>query len=220
MAHTLKIALLILLYSTAIFGQGTPAPNKSAKVDDLDRPIPKWLPEKELTISEFAARIPVSAGVVFDSSLDRSKKYKLQPATLTVRGLLDAIARAEPRYKWEIKRGIINLIPTGKFPAFLDSIIPNVDLKNVTTLDGFDALENMPEFRTLATGSGYGNFTVPRISNSSRLGNDSPFSFKCTGCNIREIMNVYVRAYGGAVWGFHEFDEKGNRYFAIWLIRN
>ena len=220
MTHTLKIALLILLYSTAVFGQVTTVPNKSAQVDDLDRPIPKWLPEKELTIGEFAARIPVSAGVVFDSSLERSKKYKLRPATLTVRGLLDAIVRAEPRYKWEIKRGVINLIPTDKFPALLESIIPNIDLKNVTTLDGFDALENMPEFRTLANNNGYGNYTVPRISNSSRLGNVSPFSFKCTGCDIREIMNVYVRAYGRAVWGFDEYEEKGNRYFSIWLIRN
>ena len=81
-------------------------------------------------------------------------------------------------------------------------------------------LENMPEFRTLANNNGYGNYTVPRISNSSRLGNVSPFSFKCTGCDIREIMNVYVRAYGRAVWGFDEYEEKGNRYFSIWLIRN
>lgn len=208
-------ALLFALGCNVVAQNQPPA---APLTDMLQRKVRPWVVAKETSIGELAAHLNVSGGVVFMPEIDIERKYRFEPARLVVRDVLDAVVKVDPEYRWEAQDGIINLLPANKYPAFLDTIIPEFEVKDETTLRGFDSLEEMPIFQRKAITFGYDNYTVPRIINESRLSNGKKFSVHCKNATVRGVLNAIVRAHGRAVWGFREYTQDGHKFFDLWFV--
>lgn len=130
----------------------------------------------------------------------------------------ELLPTATPPLGNDITNGIVNLLPANKRPAFLDAVIPEFEVKDATSLDGFDDLEKLSVFQQQATAFGYANYTVPRLIFSSRLSNRQKFSVHCKNATVREVLNAIVRAHGRAFWGFREYTQNEHKFFELWFV--
>jgi hypothetical protein len=213
------IATIIFFVSSNAFGQNKKTPSTSST--DLSQPkVYSWVNAKEISVRELAIHLGSPGGIVFLPEIDVEKKYKFEPPNLSVTDLLNTITKSEPEYRWEAQDGVVNLLPSNKYPAFLDIIIPEFGAKDTNVWLSINDLQQLPVFQQQATSFGYVNYTEPRLEIVSILsgGKTKNFNVHCKNSTVREILNSIVRAHGRAVWGFKEYTQNGNKFFQLWFI--
>jgi len=128
---------------------------------------------------------------------------------------LDSITRVDPRYRWQIDKGVVNLIPRTGEPAVLKVRIKQYRTK--TTLnEALRQLLRLPEVKTEAARIGL------KITSGGLLLGPSPYyggpsevSVDVKDLNLREALNALVRAHGRAIWEYREYRCGGTNEFSI-----
>lgn len=207
-------AVIIALVSGNAFGQK----QKTSATPSTDLSQPK-IDSKEISIRDLAISLISPGGIVFLPEIDVNKKYKFETRILSVSDMINSIVKVEPEYRWETQDEIINLLPANKYPAFLDTIIPEFEAKDTNISLAISSLQQLPVFQQQATSFGYNNFTQPRMEfgglQSARIRN---FNVHCKNSTVREVLNSIVRAHGRAIWGFREYTQNGNKFFQLWVV--
>jgi hypothetical protein len=133
-------------------------------------------------------------------------EHSLKPATLSLRGLLDAVVSADPQYSWEMDKGVVNLVP--RYGAFhvLETRISKLDLENVKTPDeALNRLLALPEVEAQTRrelGSRVfqgGAFAYPATLDLDAKGAKT-FSVTATNITLRDALNLIAISHGKAVW--------------------
>jgi hypothetical protein len=223
--NNLIAAIVIGILVPSIFGQN----DQDVKSDSLreilieHRVVKSDLEHRTVTnaFSGSLSRAKVPGGIVTVSSCPGEEvkhTYPGLPSPLTLREALDAIVVADPRYRWQVEDGIINLMPVRGEPELLDTRIAEFYLENaVSVLAALSRLLELPEVRQrrielgLKSGLQFGGLQSP---NPRRL------TVHLQDVTLREALNAIARAHGYGVWSYTEFHCNGRNEFSIeFLVR-
>lgn len=176
--------------------------------------------------------LDLTGGVAFLKGEDGDQRYSFSPKSLKLRDLLDGIVAVEPRYRWEIEEGSINLLPVEDY-KLLGQPISEFKMENATVQEMIDALKQRPEFkRALAelklseppepSAGDENGFAISMAIGRPRE-QKKRFSLERKNGTVRQILNEMVRTAGCGLWSYHEWDWRDSagterRYFKLGLM--
>lgn len=140
------------------------------------------------------------------------------PRDSSLRGVLDSIVSTDPRYTWEDKDHVINVLPSNGLPPFFAVRISRFETSMAET-------PNEALFQLLA---------IPAVRqaqlNLGRHAAQGGVYVFCPGCppketkkvsvnlkgiTVREALNAIARAHGSAVWRFSQSECGGRKSFSL-----
>lgn len=157
----------------------------------------------------------IPAGFVPADFGDARDRRDFTPAGMSVRDLLDSIVAADPRYKWGVEDGVVNLLPAAGSPPLLDVRLAEFKSKgHVNKL--FRDLEENPEVRRRAAELGFHTGQPSGDGNGfiiSLWANQPVHEIHCRDCTVLEALNEIARRVRGCSWAYRESQNRGNKYF-------
>ncbi|MCW5970179.1 MAG: hypothetical protein KIT57_16850 [Blastocatellales bacterium] len=102
-------------------------------------------------VLEFLAKeynIPVGTEIARSTkNVDSDSKISINVLQKPLVFALDAIVHADPRYRWEINDGVVNLLPQDEFDSLLKVRVQVFQISNLNRLETKRAIGNLPEIR-------------------------------------------------------------------------
>jgi hypothetical protein len=135
---------------------------------------------------------------------------------------LDAITRADPRYRWRVADGVINLLPAGEPPALLMARVSYFDSGPATDIVSAGAfLFALPEVWQAEASLGLRRSAFFGRTLGSMLPGPQP-PRKRLGLRLRDVtvlaaLNAIVRVNTRGVWTYSETNCQGIRTFDLTL---
>lgn len=160
-------------------------------------------------------RESIPVGIALSANDDGLSRLNFKPSSLSVRDILNSIVSADPRYKWNLENGVINLLPAVGNPSLLDTRLAEFKKENAMTESLFKSLENMPEVRQRATELGMDG-PLPRLFRFGSV-DTRKFTVHCQNCSVRDVLNEIVRQNGSS-WMYREYINKGKKTYRFWYI--
>lgn len=159
--------------------------------------------DEELFLKTFARRASVPLGFYQLNGKDgERKKISVSVKQETIRNILDKFIESDPRYKWEVVDGVINIIPKEQ-PSLLKVSVSKVDFVNIKLEDAEFAILELPEVRLALSEL---NISASKISiNNDSVSNKSLFSLRLESTNIQQILNEILRNKYGYYWTVEQY---------------
>jgi hypothetical protein len=167
-----------------------------------------------------AAHVP--GGIAIGAVCGDQPIYLLNPSGPTLANALDSIVSASPQYRWFVRRGVVNVLPTSGNPPLLDLRITR--FKTITPLTVEEMVgqlltmavvrEAIVQLDLVAGGGEIG------ISELRRPGFDidqksNRITLDCRNATVVEVLNAIAQAHGSAVWEYREQNCGGRNQFSI-----
>jgi hypothetical protein len=153
----------------------------------------------------------VPGGIVLPGDCAKEDEYQLDIASTTLRDVLDSIVSAAPSYRWQYRRGVVNLIEVRDGTALLGLRIKRFKVNNAKTLSGaLSDLMNLSEVKrrleevNISQVKQEIGLTDLRRSDSGMDGDTQGFSVSCSNVTFREALNAIVSANGKGAWAYLE----------------
>lgn len=186
---------------------GNPAFSQTAQYDLIKQKVKLHLNQgtllQALSILSVEQRIPIG----FEPALDHKAAYRLNldAENVTLQEVLDIIVQQEPSYRWEVKDGVINLIPLKSRDDFVEKLlntpIQRFDPPKVLGPSQIrDAIVDLPEVAGLLkvngiTASHYGYFyRHPSVYTNANV------DLKTSQTDVRGVLNKVVRESEHKMW--------------------
>jgi hypothetical protein len=217
-----SLATLVLLLGAFPFaGHQQQAGKPEAEAELLMRPVK--LPSSPLSVNSAFQLAMLSSGAPGGEALTEGcaepSDSAVRPQNVgTLRDVLEDIVTADPEYRWEVKDGVVNLIPSQRVPDLLTlriSAFDTGDATSVTTAKTF--LFGLPEVRKRAAELGFDQAIY-----GSGLGDVAPGAPPPPKLNVRlqdvtllEALNALVRAHEHGLWMYREIHCNSTNHFDI-----
>ena len=216
MNRILVFALVLVFVMTTAYwtgGAGHSAPDSTTA--SLGQMINIDLTDATLlfALSKLAVdhRVPIGFEQAIDSRDNLNRHIYLQSGTLKT--VLDSLVAQEPRYRWELRDGAINVTPIvgrDEFLArFLDTKVPNFE-PTIRTTDKFklrDAVLALPEVRELLKANGVRVKPYDYPYRRS-IYSDDEVSLTMTNADVRGVLNNIARRTEHKLWSLERVGEK------------
>jgi hypothetical protein len=175
--------------------------------DLLERQVPGYNLERLTTFSAYSSALAFTlspGGIVrIGSCSEEPTTYTWRPAGSKLRETLDSIVVADPRYRWELVDGVINVLPVAGEPAFLTTRIGELEVRNATSANWpLGKLQALPEVKRAMRDLGLRWGVTLFVSGQPP--HPADFSVRCKDVTLREALNAIARAQGIAVWDYVE----------------
>ena len=200
-------ALLLASYSPVAHGQ-------TVEPDITDQSITLHLTNATLlyAISTLCVdhRVPVGLEIAPGERNEATLNIDAQQARL--RDILDQITAQEPAYKWEVRDGVINLVPVSERDKFFEKLLNTpVNLfapaKGLTKFEIRDAILDLPEVKEQLTAS--------KISASHRSYFNRPSIYSnpdvdlnISNTDVRGVLNKVIKDSEHKLWVLDWTDKK------------
>lgn len=233
MRKTSKIILLLaFIIWTASFSSGQKVKQRSwscpiEKVPILERkvcdPNFEW---DSATITEVMMKAlsttDTPGGVSLLFNQNESASLKIEPSSMALRDVLNAVISVKPKYRWIEDNGVINLFPTENYPL-LNERVAKFNVENETMNGLLYELKQTKEFQSALEKY---NLSVPSGPFfCCGLQSSSPprqFTIKMKDASIKEILNEIVRQNGKSTWLYYEYGDKdenqGHQYYELYFL--
>jgi hypothetical protein len=148
------------------------------------------------------ARIPGGVATILGCEEDRPTQV-FRGMGQKIGDVMNEIVSVDPKYRWELDDGVIDLLPTGREPLLLGVQIPGFDALDITSPGaGQGKIEQMAEVRKAMAdlGLSWG------LDVFSTLVSPHPkkFSVHFKGGTVRKALNAIARAEGSCIWDYTE----------------
>jgi hypothetical protein len=198
----LVILLAFWLPQLGVESRAVTVSQQPTAADPLERPVSELDMTPRTVRDTFflalcSAHVPGGCAIVFGCD-------ELQPITVAatsgtpLRQVLDALVRADPRYRWEVDNGVLDLLPAAGEPSLPKTQIPRFQAESVKSVDSaIGQIEQMPEVtqRMADLGLGYGIRSWVGPTNPKA---PPPFDVNCVGLTLRGVLNEIVGRSGSA----------------------
>jgi hypothetical protein len=206
------------VFSTAVLTVGSLFPFEPGRhiqlpaqpADDLTRPIAISDSPSPAYVVALGAMLAsgTPGGVTFDGGCPDHSEPVIRPHGTTLREVLDSITEEDASYAWNMKQGVVNLVPSGGAPAFLKMNLDTYDsgdLANASEAVVF--LASSPEVTRDAAKLG-----LQKNPSGSPLGSASleprppqkPLSIRLQNVTLLGVLNAIARANKHGVWTYYE----------------
>ena len=219
--------LSVLLLGVSAVAAYQDQPESAATNEDLLM-RPAWLNGAPLVSIDYAfatalSRTHIPGGaVILHGCEDRSKKvipYRGQ----TLQDVLNNIVTADPEDRWEMKNGVVNLVPVSGVPDLLRLRIAQFDSGEATDLwtAGTELLA-LPEVRERADELGFSRGILGSGLGGVLLTPGAPpppprklLNVQLQDVTLFEALNALVRANGHGEWIYHETHCQSENNFQV-----
>jgi hypothetical protein len=128
---------------------------------------------------------------------------------------LESLTKMDPRYKWQIASGVVNLLPARGEPPLLKIRIRQFKV-NTDLSRALDQLLALGEVRAGAARLGLKQNTMTLLVGPSPIaGKSSSIEVNVQNVSLREALNDLVRAHGRAMWQYREYRCNGDNEFSV-----
>ena len=141
----------------------------------------------------------------------QTKIYQLNPQSTRLKDVLDSITVAEPRYKWSVEDGVVNLIPRTIDLPLLDVPINEFQAENSRIEYLFDKLEAKAEVRQRAEQL---NLKYKEFKFYVSLTGKADLSLSCKDTNVKQLLNTIAKLRN-TIWFYREYNDKGEKYYSF-----
>lgn len=214
MKHQAVLAMLgaAVTMVGVVLAQSIQAPAKKMETL-LTRHVTLPVLQEETTTSAFtktlsAAKLP--GGIFVATNCSEPQRYPLTPSDSSLRGALNSVVAADPRYTWQADDETINMLPYGVDQKFLSQRIARLDIRNASSLrEAADVLLRTPEVKSAAVKynlgenvqrGGIGYYQPQEETSGAKLS----ITVRQKNVTVRDALNAIVRAHGSAVWAYTE----------------
>jgi hypothetical protein len=156
-------------------------------------------------------RVPIGFEQAMDSRDNLNRHIYLRSGTLKT--VLDSLVAQEPRYRWELRDGVINITPVVGRDQFLarllETKVAQFEPPKGTT-DKFkirDAVLALPEVRALLQASGVTMKSYDYPYHRSIYSNDE-VNLTIANADVRGILNNIARRTEHKIWSVERVGEK------------
>jgi hypothetical protein len=216
-----KLLLAVILGSLIIATVGRTRQELDQSKKLLDRQVKGNLGAVMVVQAVINALIYADApgGVVKVADCNQMETYSFRPLDSSLRGVLDSIVSADPRYTWEVKDAVINVIPRNELSPFLAVRISRFEILEVEPEQALSQMLAIPEVQHAQLS--LGRHLVNRVRAYPFCPQGCPaketkkISISLKDATVRETLNAIVRAHGSAVWWFQQWDCGGQKWFSL-----
>ena len=219
-----SVATLVLLVCVSPFFGHQQQPEKPVSEEELlMRPV-AISPSPTSVNSAFQSAIMAAhaAGgeVLMQGCAEPSNSVVRPKEGSTLRKLLDDIVAADPDYRWEVKDGVVNLLPAKGVPDLLTLRIgafDSGDARDAITAETF--LFALPEVRQRTDELGLDNAGIVHGLHGFLPGAPPPprLKVRLKDVTLLEALNALVRANKHGVWIYREIHCESTNHFDISL---
>jgi hypothetical protein len=219
------LIILFLLFGAPVSLAGT---QRSAKVkSDGSKVLARPVAGMEATDFSIVSGLEVAlsfcaapGGVVVSRGCGNTEKtFHLGGTTLGA--VLKSLTKADPRYRWAIEDGVVNLLPKKGVPPLLKVKIKNFDVNDAPSMMyAKGVLASLPEYREavkrlgLVQGGFAGSASFDGMGGKMSRKRPS-FQVHLHNATVLSVLNAIVRARKRGVWIYTERHCKGERVFWI-----
>ena len=119
----------------------------------------------------------------------------------TVRGVLDKLIAADPRYEWRVgPEGVIDIFPKSRENSPLDATVFQYRVERVGRQQALNYLLGRPEVASALTGLGVTVRTPVTADSYQTSGSIPAFSVALEEVSMRAALNAITRASGSLFW--------------------
>lgn len=218
------LIMLFLLFGVSVSLAGM---QRSAKVKSdgsklLARPVAGMEQTNFSIVSGLDVALSIAAapgGVVVRRGCGNTgKTFHLSGTTLGA--VLKSLTKADPRYRWAIEDGVVNLLPKKGVPPLLKVKIKNFDVNNSPSMMyAGGVLASLPEYREAVKrlGLAQGGFAESILQGMGGKGGNEQRTFQVHlhNATVLSALNAIVRARKRGVWIYTERHCEGERVFWI-----
>ena len=163
-------------------------------------------------LSDLAAhyKVPIGFESIGPDGEEPAKEIKINIQNGTVRDVLDELVRADPRYKWEMVDGVINVGPVTDRENFLDVVVDSFSISpKASRLEIRKALTNLPQVKAILENEGVRPMHV--MLSSADVREISPtFSLNSSNVKVRTILNKIIVESDSHFWVVSRFGKERN----------
>lgn len=148
-------------------------------------------------------KIPIG----FELALSHKNEYHLNvnADNITLQEVLDRIAEQEPAYRWEVRDGVINIIPTKSRDDFVEKLLNTpIHRFNLPKVPGKfqirDKIVELPEVVDLLKANGVTASHYGYFYRSPNTHTDSNLSLSISNTDVRGILNKVIRESEHKMW--------------------
>lgn len=165
----------------------------------------------------------VPGGVVWEVACSPETRPPIHATGDTMEESLDSIAKADPRYRWIRRGGVINLIPRQGIPPFLRAPIKRFDSKGATNAPwAASLLLRLPDVRRAERALRIDNRLshislglMPGPAQTASPPKPRPLGIDARNTTLFGALNSIVRADGQGVWIYREWHCSGRNGFDL-----
>src|SRR5215213_2560201 len=209
------LVLALILVTTAASAGGVRHGSLDSTTASLDRVIEIDRSDATfllgLSILAVTHRIPIGFELSINAEDNINRQIHLKSGTL--KSILDSLVAQEPRYKWELRDGVINITPkVGRDPFlahFLDTRVGRFVPPPGTT-DKFklrDAVLNLPEVLQLLETSAVSVRPYDYPYRGSIYSTDD-VNLEISDTNVRGVLNHMAKQTEHKMWSLERVGEK------------
>jgi hypothetical protein len=192
---------LILLSLLCGFLSAAEPPKNFALQQLLHRKIPmfvSWDNDEFLVLCQ-TFRIPCGEERFQDQSFDLRSGYAFRQKNLTVREILDKIAKIHPGYSWRVTDGVLMFTSeTIDGSGILGKRIANFNRNSQNAIAILDGLAHTARIHVAVyREDGYerrGGIATKFASQTKEI------NIACQGCTLRQLLDLTVFTHGHAMW--------------------
>jgi hypothetical protein len=209
------VSVLVLVTAGVINVDGVRHESPDSTVASLDQMINIDLSDATLllALNKLANhRVPIGFEQAMDSRENLNRQIHLQSGSL--KSILDSLVAQEPRYKWELRDGAINITPVAGRDQFLAQFLDTKVAQFVPpsgTTDKFklrDAVLALPEVRQLLKANDVAVRPYDYPYRRSIYSNDN-VHLAMTNTDVRELLNHIAKETEHKIWSLERVGEKG-----------
>jgi hypothetical protein len=188
------------------YAQQSPTPQEAQEAMRRHREQTRGTVTTSESLLQILRSQEVPGGIVMPSQCGAIARHQM-PVGSSLHELLDSLTAVVPQYRWQAENGVINVIPAGGVPAFLEVRVARFRAERVKSPDeALVKLFEMPEVLKAMTNPAIGSrlfrggigFYAPAPSSDIET-----FSVRLDNVTVREALNAIARAHGHAMWTYH-----------------
>lgn len=178
-------------------------------------------------VTEVLTKSGISGGVVVlsqDCSHGPVRHVSIAEGS-TLGRALDAIVSADGQSQWEVRDGIVNVLPLGPIPQFLQVSIRSFEWdKTASPWEAVGRLQQVAEVRQrigelgLHEAPGEGGARALCIRDCDEQPKSQPIFQVEKDVTLLTLLNRIVRAHNGAIWSYSEYRCKGGTEFKLVIV--
>ena len=214
--------LILLLVAFPLAGHQEQAGRSEAETELLTRPVAN-LGSSPLSVNLAIQTAILGSGtaggaVIMQGCEEPSNSAVRFQQGSTLRDVLEDIVTGDPDYRWEVKDGVVNLIPAKGVPELLNLRIGEFNSGEATSVRAAETfLFALPEVRKREAeldfdkaiyGSGLGGI-MPGAPPPPRL------NVRLQNVTLLEALNALVRAHKHGLWLYYETHCQSTNHFSF-----
>jgi len=157
-------------------------------------------------ITSIVAAVPNTYGVTVGLELDTQRYHQISISLrdATVTDLMNAIAQSSKKYQWRQTDRFVEVWPLAGSNPLLETRISSFNVKDISPLQAFDQLLNLPEVQANMTALNLKR-RAPERDPGKLTG--SRFSINLEGVSLREALDKIAQESHIEIWIFRNYPE-------------